>query len=209
MSIRTRLLGQVKSESGVTALEWTISTGLTLLIMTGLYTMHISGQKSYVNASEAIQSRSEAEHITKSVVRPLREATFPSEVDPAFESADDDDITFFSDIDNDQKPEKVRMFKSGSQLKRSVLQTTNTESPWQFGGTAEVKVLSSNVRNTSSDPIFRFYQTYDQQVTATPLTQEKRAKIRLLRIRLKIDSDPNIPPGETVLEDDVFLRNVD
>ena len=113
-------------------------------------------------------------------------------------------FTFYSDIDNDGLKEKVRYFVNGSTLQKGVIKPTGI--PLTYNAANEkITILIPYVTNAS---IFDYYdKNYDG--TGAALTSPVNiALIRLVKITVNIDKDPNQAPVTTVLSTQVSIRNL-
>ena len=113
-------------------------------------------------------------------------------------------FTFYSDIDDDGLKEKVRYFLNGSELKKGIIKPTG--SPLSYvAGNEVITTLIPNVINAS---VFEYYdKNYDGTTAALP-SPITIPSIRLVKIILEIDKDPNRAPAATTLSTQVSIRNL-
>lgn len=118
----------------------------------------------------------------------------------------DQSITFFSDIDVDQKTEKVRYFLLDGYLKRGVIEPSGQ--PVRYDSRSETIENVARYITNGSTPIFRYY---DERYPAvqTPLSVPPDVtNVRLVEIRLKVNVTPERAPIEFVQSSFVHLRNL-
>jgi len=144
--------------------------------------------------STAIQNAREAVEV---IIRELREANFSDHGEYALATINNQDLVFYSDVDDDGKMDKVEYFLDERMLKRSV---TPPGEDNDYGGVGEINVLARYVNN-GSDPIFIYY---DENNSITGIKQE----VRLVKIEIKVDVNPEKAPLEYFLQSDVHLRNL-
>ncbi|MEI8361059.1 MAG: hypothetical protein WCG01_02945 [bacterium] len=118
----------------------------------------------------------------------------------AIESFSDDEIIFYSDINDDEKTEKIRYFMSAT--------TTLSKIVWAPGPNKDYNTIPSATTTVSkyinnlTEPIFEYYGNDTLNTVVTDITQ-----ISLIKITLKINVTPWRAPGDFYLTSAVKLRN--
>lgn len=123
-------------------------------------------------------------------------------------SADDNDLVVYCDYDKDGKTERLHFYKSGTNVLMGIREPNNDFPVTYSSGDEETQTMAGSIMNTTSDPIFEYY---DQSYTGTqsPLsTPAVVANIRMVRIHLMINIDPNNAPDNVNIETFVGLRNL-
>jgi len=137
----------------------------------------------------------------ETMVREIREARPGDDGSYTLKTAEDFQIVFYSDIDEDSNTEMVRYFVEENNLKKGV--TDSTGWPIEYDPANEkISILSNYIRN--SPPIFRYFD--GQGVELPPPSRLKDAK--LMDIFLVVNVDPNKPPKDYDLETTVQIRNL-
>jgi len=136
------------------------------------------------------------------IVGELREATYSDVGSFPLIEASGQSFSFYSDIDKDNKVEKVRYFLENSRLKKEELEAEGNPPEYQSGNET-ISLISENVRNGDND-IFTYYDADNNLVQDL----EKIAEISLVEIRLIVNIDPNRPPEEFTLISNAQLRNL-
>ena len=142
--------------------------------------------------------------IMKTITAEIRTASTADTGAYVINQATASSFTFYSDIDDDGLREKVRYYLNGTNLEKGVIKPTG--SPLSYNGATEkISTLAGNVTNAS---IFSFYnKNYDG--TGAALTFPVNvADIRLVKVSLTIDKDPNRPPAATTFSTQVSIRNL-
>lgn len=155
------------------------------------------------NLNAEIDSR----HVVKIIVTELREAG-PSALGAyAIASATPSNLIFYSDVDNDGIREKVRYFISGSSLKRGVVAPTG--SPLVYDDTTEkLSTIISGFVSSSTLPLFQYHSS-SYAGTSSPLTiPVDISSIRLVKVTVIIDKDPNRSPISIITTSQVSVRNL-
>jgi len=77
-------------------------------------------------------------------------------------------------------------------------------------GDQEVTVIAGHIVNATNEPIFYYYnRDYPGDVVNNPLdTPAAVSDVRLLKIHLKINIDPNRAPDNVEMQSFVELRNL-
>jgi prepilin-type N-terminal cleavage/methylation domain-containing protein len=146
----------------------------------------------------------------KQLTKELREAIQSDSGQYLLESAQDFEVIFYSDIDQDDQVERIRYFLENEQLKKGVINPSGQ--PIDYSGPEQVKTISSYLKNTSSTPLFYFYdQTYAGQETDLPLDSPVPGdildEISLVGIKMAIDVNPGRAPEILNIESKIQLRN--
>lgn len=156
--------------------------------------------------SNSLISYDEAKKILQPVASEIRSASQSSLGAYSVESAGDNSFVFFTDTNSDGLKERIRYFLSGTTLKRGVIYPTG--SPLQYVSASEIITdVITNLTNGST-PIFTYYDT-DYNGNTSPLSQPVSIpSVRLVKITLTIDVDPNRPPLPMVVTTQVNIRNL-
>ena len=111
---------------------------------------------------------------------------------------------FYSDIDNDGLKEKVRYFLIGTTLQKGVIKPTG--SPLSYNPLNEtISTLAENLTNVS---IFDYYDKFYDGTTAPLSLPVNTSDIRLIKITIIIDKDPNRSPTAMTFSTEVSIRNL-
>ena len=123
-------------------------------------------------------------------------------------SADDNDLVIYSDYNKDNITERLHIYFSNGNIYMGV-RTPGSSFPVTYAqGDESVKILASNIVNTTTDPIFSYYSKEypaDPDPVSTPADI---SEVRLIRIFLKINIDLNRAPDNIQQETFVELRNL-
>lgn len=115
-------------------------------------------------------------------------------------------VTFYSDTDGDGIREQIRYFVSSSTLKRgSIIPTGST---YSYTGQESVTVLVNDIKNTSSTPMFQYYDTNYTGTSSALSYPIDISKVRLVKINLMVDADVNRSPVQKSYTSQVSIRNL-
>lgn len=192
-----------KNNSGFTLLETLVVLSIsTALIFLGADFM-IGGYKSNLFGREQDMAIQNARKVNKILVNELREAIQSERGDYILDLTENDQISFYSDVDKDNNVEKIRYFLDGTVLKRGIINPAGD--PVQYLPANENITNVAEFLNNQSEPIFTYYDT-NNNLIADPTTN--KTSVRLIHISLKINVTPAIAPNDYYVEMDSQLRNL-
>lgn len=157
------------------------------------------------------QSELDVEYSGRKILNPIiseiRSATLSSVGAYPVESVATSSFVFFSNIDSDNKKERVRYFLEGTNLKKGVIKPTGTVSLIYVSANEVVTTIIPDVRNGTTS-LFSFYDT-NYTGSSTPLTYPINIpNVRFVKISLILDKDVNRLPGPVTVTTQVAIRNL-
>lgn len=192
------------SSSGFTLVEILFSISVFILIMLALTLLgrNIFIYNSFI--STGLSDIDAGRKAIKTMTAEIRTASAANTGAYAISQATGTTFTFYSDIYDNGLKERVRYFLNGSLLQKGV--TIPTGSPLAYDlATEKVTTLLSNVTNTT---VFNYYdKNYDGTSTALAFPVDVSA-VRLIKINITVDKDPNRPPAPTIFSTQISLRNL-
>lgn len=154
-----------------------------------------------------LSAQLELRRITKIMVSELRKSSVSSVGGYPISIASTSELVFFSDISGDGLKERVRYFVNNNRLLKGVVVPSGNPLTYNLVNEA-VTTLMSDVRASSTQPIFQYFSE-DYSGSSLPLSFPVNIPdIRLIKITVIIDKDPNLPPAEIVGSSQVNLRNL-
>lgn len=144
------------------------------------------------------------------IVVDLRKASQADNGDYPIESADDNDVVFYADTDGNGTIERVHYYLESGQIKKGVREPSSSNPPTYASGDATTTVMATAIVNTSSDPVFEYYnQDYPADTTNNPLTTPAAVQdVRLIKVRLYMNIDPLQAPDYINIQSFAELRNL-
>lgn len=194
------------NNKGFSLMEIVVVIAITSVIFMAVFNFGQSIFSFNSDAQKNLSAQSDGRRILKNIVKELRSASLSSLGAYPISLANTTSLTFFVDLDNDGYKEQVRYFLQGTELKRGVIKPSGT--PLTYNSANEQ--MSTMVRdiNNGGVAIFEYFDS-NYTGTSTPLVQPVSVtKIRMVRITLKIEKDPNKSLGPIIVESQVFLRNL-
>ncbi len=190
--------------SAFSAMEIVVYIGIFSLVMGTVSALILNIYKTHyfsLSQSEAIDSARRALSVMLSAVR---EASFADNGAYPVEHMSPNEFIFYSDVDNDGKVERVRLFIENHSLKMGVINSSG--SPASYSSTDEqIKTVASGVRNSDYSVDLFTYKDAESNII-TDLS--KLLDLKLLDVRILIDSDPNRPPEYYDFRTSAALRNL-
>ena len=125
-------------------------------------------------------------------------------------SANDNDIIFYSDYDKDGVTERLHIYLSNGSVYLGVRDPSSGFPVTYQSGDGAIAQLAQHIVNTASDPMFSYYnKDYPADTVNNPVdTPADVSEIRLVKIFLKINIDPNNAPDNIQQETFVEIRNL-
>ena len=194
------------SSAGFTLIEVVIVLAILAIIGGAIFTF----QRDIFFNSSVIQSGAIAENNLQNVLRQfigeargVRPATTGAY---AIDTAATSTFIFYSDIDSDNQPERVRYFLADGNFKRGVVNPTGSPAIYDLSE-EKIKTIATDVINGPIDIFSYFGQDFNG--SGDPLAQPVDvAKIRLVKINIGFDPNPARPFQPMWISSVVMLRNL-
>jgi len=186
-----------KNKKGFTLVELLISITIMSMLTTLAYNFIQTGFKSTRFVNEEADAIKEARDAMSIMIKEIRGANNSEQGSYPLEIIDDDNFTYYSDIDEDGQMEKVKYFLDATVLKKVVKEPGASNDYNTVGATSTV----ANYVNNQTEEIFSYYDSNNNVTTII-------SAIRLIKISLKINVTPEIAPNDYYVESDVHLRNL-
>lgn len=194
------------NKNGVSLTEIIVVVAIALMIFLAVFNLGDSIFSFNASAQKNLSAQTDARRVLKTIVKELRSASPSSTGAYAVALSATSTLTFYSNIDSDNYKEQVRYFLQGRDLKKGVIKPSG--SPLSYNPNNEQVFVLVKDLNNGSTPIFEYFDA-NYAGTSTPLVQPVQpSRVRLIKIFLKIESDPNKSYGPILVESQVFLRNL-
>lgn len=180
-----------KRQNGFTIVELLLGGTLIILITGALVVLATLYFQNFSFSFEETLSISYAQNAMTTMVREIREARYGEDGAWPLAQADDTTLTFYSDVTNDNKSDKVRYFLDGSDLKKGV--TESSVNPIEYNPANEIVSVVASPVSTASGSIFTYYNgDWPSDTVNNPLAAGSRLlNTRYIDIHLLIDINPN------------------
>jgi prepilin-type N-terminal cleavage/methylation domain-containing protein len=191
---------------GMTLVEVLIALAIFISIMgaVGLFEVNIFSYQSSISSS--FTTVQDTEIILKTMTKEIRMTSPGSDGSYAIQSVATNTMMFYADTDGNGIKERIRYSLVGTTLYRAFLAPTG--SPLAYTGSEATTTLLNNVRNATSTSVFEYFDgSYDgnEAPLAQPVTT---SAVRLVKINITLDTDPNKSPAPRTYTTQVTLRNI-
>ncbi len=195
-----------KTNRGVGLVEMVVVVAIFSVISIAVWNFGAEIFNFNSTAGSNLTAQSEGRRVLKTMVKELRSVSPSSVGSYALNQTATSSLIFFTDTNGDGVKERIRYFLQGNEVRRGVIIPSGNP-------------LSYNIANESINPIIRgvangnsaIFVYFDQSYTGTssPLADPVQATaVRLIKINLILDSDPNKEGGIINVTSQVTLRNL-
>ncbi len=188
----------------------TIAILVVIMMAVGLFQYDVINYNR--SGGVALTNTQEVQAMLKTMTRELR--SMESGADGAYpiSAAATSTVTFYADVNHDNLKEKIRYYlgtttSTLNTVYRGVINPSG--SPATYNSSTETrKILVTGVRVSSTTPLFQYFDGM-YSGTTTPMTYPLNlTSIRLVKITMPIDTDPNRSPIIRTYTTQAELRNL-
>ncbi|NCS99400.1 prepilin-type N-terminal cleavage/methylation domain-containing protein [Candidatus Parcubacteria bacterium] len=200
------MFNNTKNTKGFTLTEILVTLGIFSVLAVGATSLLRDSFIFKGIAQTGLNSIDEGRKILRPLVGEVRSASQSHNGAYVIENASAETFIFYSDIDNDDLIERVRYFLDEDTLKKGVTEPSGSPLSYDLNN-EEISWVIQDVANGAS-PVFEYFDTnYDG--TTDPLVQPvSSGDVRLVKITIIIDHDPNRPPEAVELSTQMTIRNL-
>ena len=194
-------------QKGFTLAEIVVVVGIFGIIMVAVSSFQRNVFVYNKFSQDSLLSAQDARNIIRIMVKDIRAASPSNNGSYAIAQSATSTLTFFSDTDGDGSKEQIRYYIATTTLMKGSIKPTG--SPATYSSENETfSTLAYSIKNATSTALFEYYNnTYAG--TSSPMTQPVNVtNIRLIKINLMIDADPNKSPIPRLYTSQVSLRNL-
>jgi type II secretory pathway pseudopilin PulG len=196
----------------MTLVELMVAIAVVLIAMEGFTYLFLKTWDTNKFIIEEGMASTAASRATNKIVIQLRAVQQGDNGDYPIESADDFDLVFYCDVDNDGAAEKVHYFldDANDQLKLGVSDPLATDPVTYPAGDTSVTVVANYIVNEAANPIFFYYnENYPGDTVNNPLaTPSSVGEIQMIQVHLYVNINPVHAPDNINIESFVDLRNL-
>lgn len=197
-----------RAERGFTLIEMLIAIVIMTVLAGALLSLQYIISQNQISAWRSYTSVDEANTSLSILSRELRTARNGDNGAYTLESAENNQLIFYSDADFDGDTEKVRYFLNGTQFSKGTIKPVGY--PVTYPADQEkIRTLSKNVRNDTT-PIFYYYNgDWPEDTINNPLdTPARPSEVKLVRIYLLVNTNKDQPDKDYLLESYTQVRMV-
>lgn len=137
------------------------------------------------------------------LISEAREATQSDRGDYLIASATPKSLIFFSNIDEDDKVEKIRYFQEGLYFKKGITKATGTPLDY-YDSNEEISIVSEYINN-QTEPIFTYFDVHNNEISDPGSSIND---IRMIYTDLMVNVTPHIQPNDYHLNTYIHVRNL-
>lgn len=189
-------------QQGFTLFEVLIVIGISGLLGVVTYNFAAQGLNTWRFSSSRAQTQEQVRRAVDSIVAVTREARAGDNGAYAVMSAQASSLAFYANVDGDTAVEQVTFALNGTTLEERIVNPTG--SPAQYSAAPTVMAVVNNIRSLA-------FQYFDKNYAGSgaPLAQPVTiSAVRLVRITVSVDDDPNKQPEAVTLSNIASLRNL-
>lgn len=192
---------------GFTLVEVITTVAIMTVVMIAVATFQYNVLNSNRTGMVSLTNVQEVQSLLKTIIKEIRSMEPGDDGAYPIVSAASTSLTFFADIDSDGSREKVRYYIATTTVYRGVIESSG--SPITYNPNNEVKkLLITGVRTPVDAPMFQYFDSM-YAGTSTPMTYPLNlTSIRLIKLTLTIDTDPNKSPSVRTYTTQTSLRNL-
>ena len=209
-----------RGSRGQSLFEIMVVCALLGVVLTVVYQGVNSAGQAISGTEKRLANLDEARVLMAVTTKDVRTATRLQAGTSPFATANKRELIFYANLNNngasgsvvDNGPRRVRIYvDANSQLIEEVVKPGASSVPpaYTYNGVATRRFVGRYVANTAGNPIFRYYDSDGDELTATPLSANDRLAVHSVKITLAIRKSTTFPIADTTLVNTVRLPNVD
>jgi hypothetical protein len=193
-----------KNKKGFTLVEILFGISIFILIVLGitLFSRNVWVYNAFI--SGGLVDTDAGRKVLKTLTSEIRTASTADTGAYTISGATATSFTFYSDIDNDGLKERVRYFLSGTSFQKGVIKPTGSPLTYNAGN----EQISTLIDKLANSLLFEYYDR-NYAGTGTPLSSPVNIpNIRLVKVTIVLDNDPNRSPVPLTFSTQVSIRNL-
>lgn len=195
-----------QKNTGFTLIEIIVAVGVFALMigLVGAYQSDVFSLNRVIQ--QGLNNQSEAKKIIRPFINEVRSASPSSLGTYPIKTATPNEFIFYSDLDSDGLKEEVRYYLDEGVFKKGVIAPSGNPLVYDEQDEDVIQIVH-DVINTG---IFQYFDsTYTGNEEMGELTGTiSPSDVRLVKIELTIDSNPDMPPAATTVSTQVSIRNL-
>ena len=194
---------------GITLVETLVAIGIFSLGIVGVTMLFSKAWKTNSFILEEGNATAGASRALTDTTKSLRKVKQADDGSYPIKSVGQFDLTVYLDDDGDGETEKVHYFlDNNGNFKKGISEPSGNPAIYPSEDQT-VKTLARYIVNTSSEPIFYYYnKDYPIDTINNPLINPQVGDVRLIKIHLWVNIKPTTAPDNINMETFVELRNL-
>lgn len=189
---------------GMSLTEAVVVVALTTIVAGALLS---SIRYFYLNNAYVFESATSVDQARRglsTMLHNIREASHADDGNYPIGSAATSTVTFYSDVDADGGIERVKIWRYADTLYK-VVTNAGGNPPSYTGQTSATSTIATYLRNATSTPLFKYYDSTGAQLATT---SPDLSLIRAVAAHIEVDLNPNRAPQVFTLDGKATLRNL-
>jgi len=199
-----------KNHSGISLIEMLVAISIFTIGILGFTLLFSKSWQSNSYILEMGQSSFTVSQGLDKMVAYLRKVRQADDGSYPIKSADDNDLVVYSDYDSDGITERLHFyFNNGKIMMGATKPNGGTPNSYPADDQSNV-TLAEHIVNNAGTPVFYYYnQNYPGDVANNPLnTPAAISEVRLIKVLLEININPNRAPDNINMESFAEMRNL-
>lgn len=189
-------------------MEMLVTLAIFTLVMGAIIASVLFFYRSNSYVMEQSYAISEGRKGIEDMVEDIRESVYSEAGDYLVEQIDNNKVVFYSNIDDDEKVERVKYFIDNEKLKKAVAEPDEGMTPVYPSSYDRISVVSDNVRNVENGVnTFTYYNKKGNKMSETEFGNV--TDVAFIRVNLVVNVDPYDKPRKFTIRSSTSLRNVD
>ncbi len=201
-----------KFYSGMSLLEMLIAISIFTIGMTGFSLLFANSWRQNAYTLEMGMTAMITSRNVNKMVKYIREVRQGDDGSYPVQLADDNELIVFCDYDKDGKTERLHFYydEDDHTLYMGVRRPSSSFPITYVSGDESVQVVSAHVVNATSNPVFAYYDgKYPENSSNNPIeTPAVPPNVRLVRITIHMNIDPNRAPDNIEIKSFAEMRNL-
>jgi Tfp pilus assembly protein PilV len=196
--------------SGITLLETLVAIAIFAIGVEGFTILFSRSWKQNSYTIEMGQTAMATSQGVNRMVRYVREVRQGENGAYPVQSADDNDLVVFCDYNRDGIAERLHFYLSNGTLYMGIREPSAGFPKTYASGDGTIETIASHIVNTAAMPLFAYYDAdYPEDSVNNPVATPATAPdVRLVKISIHMNIDPNRPPDNVQIESFAEMRNL-
>lgn len=193
-------------KSGFSVIELLVGVFIMTLMGLAVYTFQKDIFSLNATISLNLTAQDEARRALKVMSAEIRTASPSSLGAYALAQVATSSLTFYSNIDDDPLKERVRYFVAGTTIKKGVIKPSG--SPLTYNPANETVTELVHTVSSIATSTFGYYDESYDGTTSALADPVDISVVRLVKITVVIDKDPQAPPAPLTFTTQISMRNL-
>lgn len=193
----------MKNKKGFTLIELLVAMSIFIVLLLLAANFVSRGLQAKRKSSAKIVATEEAQRSLRDITKEIRKSIQSDRGDYNLDLVNEQELSFYSDINDDGSAEKVRYFLDSTNFKKGVIEAINN--PPEYIPANETIKIAARYINNQSDAVFSYYDE-DNNLIGDPINNKDL--IKLIKVNLKFNFDPNDNSGDYEIATAAQIRNL-